>query len=212
MPIDDKHGNLNAEKWNARAETYDQRRFDFMRFMQKRTIALVALKPGISLLDIGCGTGWAMRYTAKLLDGKGNFHGIDISPRMIERAIEQTSQESNIQFHVANAEALPFPDESFDVLLCTNSFHHYKNPIEVLVEMKRVLRPDGMLYVTDLTRDSLLGKLLDDRYRKKEQAHVKYYSTKEYQHMFAEAGLEYIKTKTITITTVKVHIGKKKPL
>lgn len=210
MPISDKHGNLNAEKWNARAETYDQSRFDFMRFMQKRTIRFVALKPGISLLDIGCGTGWAVRYTAKLLDGKGNFYGIDISSRMIERAIEQTSQQSNIRFQVANAEALPFPDESFDVLLCTNSFHHYKNPIRVLVGMKRVLRPSGMLYITELTRDSLFAKLLDDRYRKKEQAHVRYYSTKEYQNMFAEAGLEYIKAKTITITTMKVHIAKQK--
>ena len=98
----DKHSDLNAQKWNARAETYDQRRFDFMRFMQKRTIDLVTIRHGMSLLDIGCGTGWAVRHAAKRSNENGSFCGIDISPRMIEKATAQTPENRNIQFQVAN--------------------------------------------------------------------------------------------------------------
>jgi len=132
MSPNDQHSNLNARKWNVRAETYDKKRFDFMRFMQKRTIELIDLRHGMHVLDIGCGTGWAVRYIAKLLHDKGEFYGIDISPRMIERAIEQTPLDGNIHFQIGSSEELPFPAGKIDVVLCTNSFHHYKNPMKVL--------------------------------------------------------------------------------
>jgi len=64
-----------------------------------------------------------------------------------------------------------------------------------------------MIYITDLTTDSLFARMIDRRQRRKEPEHVKFYSTKEYQRMFAQAGLEYIKAEAITLTTMKVHIG-----
>jgi ubiquinone/menaquinone biosynthesis C-methylase UbiE len=211
MSETNNHSILNATKWNVRAETYDKKRFDYMRFMQKRTINLLNLKKGISLIDIGCGTGWTVRYAAKLVDSQGEFYGIDISPRMIEKAKEQTPEDSRIQFRIGNAEELPFADAKFDIAICTNSFHHYKQPVKVLKEIGRTLKLGGRLYITDLTTDGLLARMIDHRQRRKEREHVKFYSSKEYREMFEEAGLRYINTKTITLSIMKVHIGEKSP-
>jgi ubiquinone/menaquinone biosynthesis C-methylase UbiE len=202
------HSDLNARKWNVRAETYDKRRFDYMRFMQNRTIKLITIRYGISLLDIGCGTGWAVRKVAKLADREGTFCGIDISPRMIEKAMEQIPEGWDIQFQIASAEKLPFFSAKFDVVLCTNSFHHYKNPAKVLLEIKRVLKPNGIIYITDLTTDSYVAKMIDNRQRKREPEHIKFYNSLEYKKMFSEAGIIYLKAMTIALTMMKVHIGK----
>jgi len=83
-----------------------------------------------------------------------------------------------------------------------------RHPEKVLLEIRRVLKPDGMVCITDLTRDSAFAKVIDNRQRKIEPEHIGFYSTKEYQKMFTQAGLEYIKTKTITLTMMKVHLGK----
>jgi ubiquinone/menaquinone biosynthesis C-methylase UbiE len=203
------HSRLNAKKWDARAESYDRKRFDFMRFMQRRTIELTALRPGLSFLDLGCGTGWAVRYVARSLHMQGQFYGIDLSTRMIEKAREQTGEQRCIHFDVADAERLPFGDAFFDLVICTNSFHHYQHPQEVLREIHRVLKPGGSVCITDPTTDDAIGRMIDRRHRRKEPEHVRFYSTGEYKSMFQGTGIQYVGNHTITITTMKVHAGLK---
>jgi len=207
MRTSDEHGKINAAKWDKRAETYDQKRFDFMRFIQKRTVDLIGLKPGMALLDVGCGTGWATRYVASLAAGQGRFCGIDISPGMIERAEAQSTEGT--EFRLGNSEQLPYTDGSFDRIICTNSFHHYRDPLKATQEFSRVLKIGGMLYLTDLTSDTLFLELIDRRQRKREAAHVRFHNTKEFKEYFRETGLEYCGAKMIAITTMKVHIGRK---
>ena len=207
MLTDEEHAKINANKWDHRAETYDEKRFDFMRFMQKRTVDLLSLTRGMALLDVGCGTGWAIRYAASLVGGQGKFCGIDISPSMIERAEAQSTEGT--EFRLGHAEQLPYADSSFDRIICTNSFHHYQNPLKVTQEFNRVLKAGGMLYVTDFTSDNLFAEMMDRGQRKREAAHVRFHNTKEFKEFFREAGLDYCGTRTITITTMKVHIGQK---
>ncbi len=67
MDRNTQHAEMNERKWDARAATYDYKRFDYFRWMQQRVIRLIALRPGLRFLDIGCGIGWAVRYMASLL-------------------------------------------------------------------------------------------------------------------------------------------------
>ena len=67
-----EHNRLNEEKWNSRAKTFDDRRFNYFRFMQKRLVSLLDLKENQHLLDLGCGTGWAVRYAASLVNNREN--------------------------------------------------------------------------------------------------------------------------------------------
>jgi ubiquinone/menaquinone biosynthesis C-methylase UbiE len=203
------HSRMNARKWDARAERYDRALLGLMKFMQRRTLALAPLRPGLSFLDIGCGTGWAVRYVARLLHRQGQFHGIDVSPRMIDKAKEHTGEGDSTHFLVGDAEALPFADASFDLVICTNSFHHYRDPGQVLQEIRRALRPGGQVRITDPTADDVVGKLMDRRQRRREPEHVRFYTSEEYGRMFAGAGFQYLGGTAITILTMKVHAGRK---
>jgi len=83
------HNVANEQKWSRRAASYDDKRFDYFRFMQKELIVSARITSPANFLDLGCGTGWAVGYVAKLLDGKGRFVGVDISEGMIKKSKEQ---------------------------------------------------------------------------------------------------------------------------
>ena len=206
-----EHDRLNEKKWDSRAETFERKwfnRFNFFQFLQRRVIALLDLHEGQHFLDIGCGTGWAVRYAADVVRNKGDFYGIDISPRMIEKAKDSCSPCENIHFDKASAEELPFEN---DFLICTNSFHHYLNPSRVLAEVFRVLKPQGRFFILDATADGPIVKTIDWWLRKRDPTHVKMYSTREYRKFFTEAGLKYICSKSILeqMMSMKVHIAEK---
>jgi ubiquinone/menaquinone biosynthesis C-methylase UbiE len=211
LPVMDpntERAELNEHKWDLRAATYDQKRFDYFRWMQQRVIRLIDLRPGMHFLDIGCGTGWAVRHVASLLRDDGEFYGIDISGNMIETAQVQSRGFGNVHFYKASAEQIPLESGSVDRAICTNSFHHYSDPSKVLAEIHRVLTVRGRLYVLDLTTDDFLMRWIDDRIRQREREHIKFYSSREYQKMFAAAQLKHLNSKLVTYP-IKVHIAEK---
>jgi ubiquinone/menaquinone biosynthesis C-methylase UbiE len=100
---------------------------------------------GCAILDIGCGTGAALRHAAAR-GADGPLVGIDPVPRMVEIA-EERRQGAPLQFKVGQAEALPVDDGSFDVVLAFDSYDHWTDPARGLEEVRRVLRPGGRLVV-----------------------------------------------------------------
>jgi ubiquinone/menaquinone biosynthesis C-methylase UbiE len=208
----DENAKLNEEMWDVRAESWFDRRFSFqsryLKWMQKKLVSLLELGWNPCFLDLGCGTGWALCYAASLADGRGEFYGVDISSKMIEKAEAGSTSYRNVHFRKANAEELPFDNAFFDLIICSNSFHHYFSPDMVLEEVYRVLKPSGRIYVLDITADGLMTRILDRLAKKKEPAHVKLYSTIEYQMLFERAKLRYVNSKSVLLST-KVHIAEK---
>jgi ubiquinone/menaquinone biosynthesis C-methylase UbiE len=208
-----EHAKLNKEKWDIRAKTFDQRRFNYFRYLQKRLVSLLNLKESQRLLDLGCGTGWAVRYAARLVSERGEFYGIDISSTMIEKAKANSSDYQSVQFYQTSADRLPFNSDFFDFIICSNSFHHYFNHDKVLNEAYRVLKPKGRIYIMDLTADGFIAKMIDSWVKRREREHVRFYSTLEYQAMFREAGINYIASKLVAVAIpgfyMKAHVGEK---
>jgi ubiquinone/menaquinone biosynthesis C-methylase UbiE len=107
-----------------------------------------------SLLDVGCGGGQAAirlkeRYPHLCLIG------IDLSANMIARARQRAQSKGYaIRFEVADAQALIFPDASFDVVYSFGSAKHWPNPLKGFGECWRVLKPGGDLLVADATSDA----------------------------------------------------------
>jgi ubiquinone/menaquinone biosynthesis C-methylase UbiE len=104
------------------------------------------------VLALGAGTGVEVRELARRPDFPGNATAIDISGRLVEigrRRAEEEGVADRITWRIGDAQALDFPDESFDLVTAHTLISHVKDPVRVLEEARRVLRPGGTLAVFD---------------------------------------------------------------
>ena len=200
-----EHAQDAAARFDHWARTYgDDRISPWFRFFQKFALSKLNIAEGCGFLDVGCGTGWAVREAANGLRN-GKACGIDVSEKMVEKAIAQTQEFTNIEFRVADAEFIPYPDESFSSVLCTCSFHHYQNPGRALLEMKRVIKKYGKLVFIDSARDVSFAIWLQDLWRRHfERSHVRYYTTKELKVLVEQAGLKIV-DEVVTIRRFMFH-------
>ena len=106
-----------------------------------------------TVLDVGCGNGWAVQ---SLVDrGAGKGRGVDISDRMIERARAATLNDERFLFNVAAADRLPYENDSVSHILNVESLYYYPSPQRALHEWARVTRPGGVLaIVVDLYEEN----------------------------------------------------------
>ena len=81
-------------------------------------IDIAALGLGERVLDVACGTGVVARLAAERVGATGTVAGIDLNPGMLEVARSVTPPSMAIEWHESSAEAIPLPDEAFDVVLC----------------------------------------------------------------------------------------------
>ena len=105
-------------------------------------------EPFETLLDCGCGTGPMLSLLAEQYPER-RYTGIDMSPEMIAIACSKGLQ--GVEFILGDCENLPFADNSFDAVICSQSFHHYPQPQSFFSGVYRVLRPNGRLILRDMT-------------------------------------------------------------
>lgn len=107
---------------------------------------------GSSILDIGTGPGQLLLAMRKAIPD-ASLAGIDVSPAMIAKAqrnVEIFEGEHQIELGVANANALPFAEGTFDCVVSTGSLHHWKDPMRAFSEVHRVLKPGSYALMYDL--------------------------------------------------------------
>ena len=104
------------------------------------------------MLDVGASTG-AMDYF--LADELGEVHGIDIDTAAIELATREYKKK-NLQFAVGDAMDLKFPDESFDIIVCSHVYEHVPDANKLMKEMYRVLKSDGIVFFSAGNRFAIM--------------------------------------------------------
>ena len=114
--------------------------------------SLGPLNPGEAVLDIGCGAGVDTLVAARLVGPQGRVVGIDATEEMLNRARANLAQTSlaHVSLEVASAEALPFPDREFDVIISNGVFNLTIDKEQVLREARRVLKAGGRLMIADM--------------------------------------------------------------
>jgi ubiquinone/menaquinone biosynthesis C-methylase UbiE len=107
---------------------------------------LPELKPGQRLLDVGCGPGTITADLAALV-APGRVTGIENVPGILEQATRHAAEAgvTNAVFEVADVHALPYADDSFDVVHAHQVLQHVTDPVQALREMRRVCRPGGVV-------------------------------------------------------------------
>lgn len=125
-----------------------------VRQLRKRAINLANIQPGEQILDIGCGTGTLAIQVKRYVGKAGRVAGIDPGNQQIARARAKAARLNlPIDFQIGVIEQLPFPDQSFDVVLTTLMMHHLPDSLkrQGLSEIVRVLKPGGRLVIADFT-------------------------------------------------------------
>jgi arsenite methyltransferase len=114
--------------------------------------SLGSIHPGEMVLDIGCGAGVDTLVAAKMAGPAGRVVGVDPTTEMIDRARANLALVglTNVSFEIAAAEALPFPDREFDVVISNGVINLTIDKEQALKEAHRVLKPGGRLMVADM--------------------------------------------------------------
>lgn len=140
---------LSKKHFDGQAADYDRR--DTYYYSRNGKISCHDIAAQIkdlsyeSLLDVGCGTGFLMELLTKQRPAR--YCGVDLSDEMIR--VAKGKQIEGVEFAVSSADKLPYPDETFDIVTCSQSFHHYPYPEKAMQEAKRVLRPGGLYILSD---------------------------------------------------------------
>jgi arsenite methyltransferase len=115
--------------------------------------SLGRLVPGERVLDVGSGAGTDSLVAAQMVGPDGHVTGIDMTPEMLAKARAAAAEmgASNVEFVEGEVERLPFPADSFDVVLSNGVIDLVPDKDAVLSELYRVLRPGGRLQIADVT-------------------------------------------------------------
>ncbi len=119
---------------------------------REKALDLASLRPGESVLDIGCGTGTLAIAAKRRVGSAGRVHGVDASLEMLARASKKANKVGvEVVFQSGIVEALPFPDGQFDAVLSTVMLHHLgrKARRQCAKEVRRVLKPGGRVLAID---------------------------------------------------------------
>lgn len=128
-----------------------------------RSVELMNVQPGQHVLDVGCGLGDVTRALAEKVGSRGRTVGVDLSERLITEARRRSAASGlPIEFHVADAARLDWPDCTFDASRATRVLMFMADPHQAIREMVRVIRSGGRIVVGEFDMETAI---VDSPYR-----------------------------------------------
>jgi ubiquinone/menaquinone biosynthesis C-methylase UbiE len=173
------------------------------RELRQRTASLARLQPGDAVLDVGCGTGTLAMEVARRVGRAGRVAGVDPGTEQIARARAKAARRHvPIEFQIGVIEQLPFPDQTFDVVLSTLMMHHLSASLkrQGLAEIARVLKSGGRLVIADFKRKQ-------ERTGQAARFHAGGSSMKDLAALVKEAGFEHLEIEEMRPPRFSAFLG-----
>jgi ubiquinone/menaquinone biosynthesis C-methylase UbiE len=151
------------------------------------TISLLDIQPHHRILEIGFGPGVSTQMASEKAS-KGFVAGIDHSNTMVQAASRRNAdaiQSGRMELKRGEVSSLPYPDESFDIVFSLHSIYFWQNAVDCLKELRRVLKPGGLLAITIQPKD---------KWKQIVNANIMtLYFGKDVASMFSDAGYRNIR-------------------
>ena len=145
-----KSFDADLQQWTDRFEHEGRAIYD----KRYEILDALSLKPGLAVADIGAGSGLISRLIAQRVGGEGTVYAVDIAKNMVDY-IARTSKEqglANIKAVLGDPKSPKLAPASVDRICIIDAYHHFEYPAEMLAEIKKALRPDGVLVLIDFKR------------------------------------------------------------
>jgi predicted methyltransferase len=146
-----KDPNLNLQEWISRferesRETYDKRR---------EIIAACQLRPGMTVADVGAGTGLFTRLFAAEVGDNGTVYAVDIAPKFLDYINESAKKAGlkNIKTVLGTDMSAELPRGAIDLVFICDTYHHFEYPERMLKSIHEALKPGGRMVVVDFIRE-----------------------------------------------------------
>jgi ubiquinone/menaquinone biosynthesis C-methylase UbiE len=201
MPYNKAQAGRQFERWSG---NYDRSILQWLLFGPSHRALLERMRSPLgdrpaTVLDVGCGTGVFAALVCSVFP-RATIWGVDLVAAMLSRGRErQPSAAEHFTLVQGDSERLPFPTGAFDVVTCSNSFHHYPDQARAISEMHRVLKPGGRLLLIDGFRDGWWGWFIYDVCVTGIEGGVLHASARRVRDLFDRAGF--------VETTQRVHRG-----
>jgi ubiquinone/menaquinone biosynthesis C-methylase UbiE len=180
------------DEFDGWARKYDRSILQRFLFTPAHNLIMGEIDTGrhARILDVGCGTCvFAFRMAAHF--PRAGIFCIDLSGEMLRAAKKKLDARPGagaIRIKMADSERLPYANNTFDYITCSNSFHHYPDQGSVAREMRRVLKPGGKALIVDGFKDNFIGRFIYDGIVEWIEGGVKHLNSGEFKELFLNAG------------------------
>jgi ubiquinone/menaquinone biosynthesis C-methylase UbiE len=156
----DEYKQQIADLYSDRSASYDNGAWHPR--IAHRLVEYTNIRPGQQVLDLATGTGMVAIEAARIVGNEGHVIGIDIAPGMVDRARQKVAALglNNIGFQIADAEALDFPEHSFDLIFCSSAFIWMSDLVGALKHWHRLLKSGGILGFHAFAETAFIGGVL----------------------------------------------------
>ena len=177
-------------KYGRLAADYDRRWSSYLEASLRETRKRLDLGSGLSVLDVGCGTGTLLK---DLSLSAPSLHLVGVDPTVEMLQVARISLGDRVMLVESYAEQLPLATQTFDAVVSMSTLHYFTDPAGALKEMARVLRPGGQVVVTDWCADYLLCRCSEPLIRVLHPVSFRTYRQAELKDLLIESGFTGIR-------------------